>query len=90
MGLFALASIVPWKTFIATKERVQPPAGLKKNAAEELKELLRNRPWIILFPARFFSTTFIGTRDSVTIHFFKYVAKVGDEAIFWGMDRTSL
>jgi GPH family glycoside/pentoside/hexuronide:cation symporter len=91
MGLFALASIILfWITFITTKERVQPPEGQKQNAMEELKELLKNRPWVILFFAAVFSTTFIGTRDSVTIHFFKYVAKVGDEVIFWGLDKTSL
>ncbi len=91
MGLFALASIILfWITFLTTKERVQPPANQRQNVAEELKELVRNRPWVILFLVAVFSTTFIGTRDSVTIHFFKYVAKVGDEVVFWGMDKTSL
>ncbi|MBN2319397.1 MAG: MFS transporter [Acidobacteria bacterium] len=91
MGLFAVASVILfWITFLTTKERVQPPAGQKQNVAEELKELVRNRPWIILFFAAVFSTTFIVMRDSVTIHFFKYVVKSGDEAVFLGMDKTSL
>jgi glycoside/pentoside/hexuronide:cation symporter, GPH family len=91
MGLFALASIILfWIAFLTTKERVQPPQGQRQDAKEELKELLRNRPWVILFFAAIFSTTFIATRDSVTIHFFKYVAKTGNETIFLGMDRTSL
>ncbi len=91
MGLFALASVVLfWITFLTTKERVQPPEGQKQNVKEELKELLRNRPWRILFLAAIFSTTFIYIRDSVTIHFFKYVVKTGNEAILLGMDRTSL
>jgi len=91
MGLFALASIVLfWITFFTTKERVQPPAGQRQNVREELKELVKNRPWVILFFASVFSTTFIGTRDAVTIHFFKYVANLGDEVVFLGMDRTSL
>jgi glycoside/pentoside/hexuronide:cation symporter, GPH family len=91
MGLFALASIILfWIAFLTTKERVQPPQGQRQNAKEELKELFRNRPWVILFFAAIFSTTFIATRDSVTIHFFKYVVKTGNETIFLGMDRTSL
>jgi len=91
MGLFALASILLfWITFLTTKERVQPPAGQIQNVREELKELFQNRPWIILFFAAVFSTTFIATRDSVTIHYFKYVVQVSNESIFLGMDRTSL
>jgi GPH family glycoside/pentoside/hexuronide:cation symporter len=91
MGLFALASIILfWIAFLTTKERVQPPEGQLQNVKEELKELFRNRPWVVLFFAAIFSTTFIATRDSVTIHFFKYVVKAGNETIFLGMDRTSL
>jgi glycoside/pentoside/hexuronide:cation symporter, GPH family len=91
MGLFALASIILfWVTFLTTKERVQPPEGQKQNIKEELKELIGNRPWVILFFAAIFSTTFIYIRDSVTIHFFKYVVKTGKEAVFMGMDKTSL
>jgi glycoside/pentoside/hexuronide:cation symporter, GPH family len=91
MGLFALASIILfWITFLTTRERVQPPEGQRQNVKEELKELLSNRPWRILFFAAIFSTTFIYIRDSVTIHFFKYVVKTGNEAVFLGMDKTSL
>ena len=91
MGLFAIVSVILfWITFFTTKERVQPPAEQKQNVAEELKELLHNRPWVILFFAAVCSTTFIVWRDSVTIHFFKYVVKSGGEVVFWGMDRTSL
>jgi len=91
MGLFAVVSVLLfWITFITTKERVQPPARQKQNVAEELKELLRNKPWIVLFFAAVFSTTFIVMRDSVTIHYFKYVVKSGEDAVFLGMDKTSL
>jgi GPH family glycoside/pentoside/hexuronide:cation symporter len=91
MGLFALASVILfWITFLTTKERVQPPEGQKQNVKEELEELVQNRPWVILFFAAIFSTTFIYTRDSVTIHFFKYVVKSSNEAVFLGMDKTSL
>jgi glycoside/pentoside/hexuronide:cation symporter, GPH family len=91
MGLFALASIILfWIAFLTTKERVQPPLGQKQNVKEELKELFGNRPWVLLFFAAIFSTTFIYIRDSVTNHFFEYVVKAGDKAIFLWMDKTSL
>ncbi len=91
MGLFALASIILfWIAFLTTRERVQPPEGQNQNVKEELKELFRNQPWVVLFFAALFSTTFIAIRDSVTIHFFKYVIKTGSEPVFMGMDRISL
>lgn len=91
MGIFAVASVILfWICFLTTRERVQPPPGQTQNVKEELKELVRNRPWVILFFAAIFSTTFIAIRDSVTIHFFKYVVQSGSEPVFLGMDRTSL
>ncbi|NLT65801.1 MAG: MFS transporter [Acidobacteria bacterium] len=91
MALFAVASVILfWTSFATTKERVQPPEGQRQNIREELGELLKNRPWVILFFAAIFSTTFIATRDSVTIHFFKYVVRAGNETVFLGMDRASL
>jgi GPH family glycoside/pentoside/hexuronide:cation symporter len=91
MGLFAFASVILfWIAFLTTKERVQPPEGQKQNVREELKELVKNRPWVVLFFASVFSTTFIVMRDSVTIYFFKYVVKADDASILLGMDRTSL
>jgi glycoside/pentoside/hexuronide:cation symporter, GPH family len=35
-------------TFAATKERVQPPKEQKTSLGKDLKDLIRNRPWIIL------------------------------------------
>lgn len=91
MGLFALVSIALfWVTFATTKERVQPPVGQENDIKGELGELLKNKPWVVLFFAAVASVTFIVARDSVTIHYFKYVAGYGDEKVFWFLDRTSL
>lgn len=91
MGIFALVSIALfWVTFATTKERVQPPEGQTNNIREELGELIKNKPWVVLFFAAVFSVTFIVARDSVTIHYFKYVAGYGSEKVFWVLDKTSL
>lgn len=91
MAIFAIVSIALfWVTFITTKERVRPPEGQKNDIAGEVGELFKNMPWIALFFAAVFSVTFIVARDSVTIHYFKYVVKVGDEKVFWILDKTSL
>ncbi|MBN1975093.1 MAG: MFS transporter [Sedimentisphaerales bacterium] len=83
MAIFAVISVIFfWITFIATKERVKPPKGQKTNVWEELGELVRNWPWIMLLIAAVLSTTFIALRSGTTLFFFKYVIKDPGTTIF--------
>jgi GPH family glycoside/pentoside/hexuronide:cation symporter len=91
MAMFAVASVIMfWMTFATTRERVTPPPQQKTNVREELGELLRNRPWVVLLIASVLSTTFIALQAGSTIFFFKYI--VGDDRapIFLGLDRTTI
>lgn len=91
MMIFAVLSIVLFFiTFATTKERVQPPANQKNNVKGEIKELFKNKPWVILFWGAVASTTFLVMRDSVTIAYFKYVVGASEEKVFWIFDQTSL
>src|SRR5688572_29180892 len=64
MAMFAVLSVLLfWVTFATTRERVTPPAGQTSSIKGELKELGRNRPWLILLFAAAFSTTFIVMRS---------------------------
>jgi len=40
-----------WITFATTKERVTPPLGQKTDVRAELRELVRNWPWVVLLIA---------------------------------------
>jgi GPH family glycoside/pentoside/hexuronide:cation symporter len=91
MAIFAVVSVVMfWTTFATTRERVTPPAGQKTNVREELRELFRNWPWVMLLVTSVFSTTFVALRSGSTLFYFKYV--VGDDGspIFWGLDRSTV
>jgi len=78
MAIFAVASVIMfWITFATTKERVTPPPGQKTNVFEELFELFRNWPWVMLLIASVLSTTFVALRAGSTLFYFKYV--VGDD-----------
>ena len=78
MAIFAVASVIMfWITFATTKERVTPPPEQKTNVREELGELFRNWPWVMMLIASIFSTTFVALRAGSTVFFFKYV--VGDD-----------
>jgi GPH family glycoside/pentoside/hexuronide:cation symporter len=91
MAIFAVASVILfWITFATVKERVKPPPGQKTNATEELGELLRNRPWIMLLIASVFSTTFVALRAGSTLFYFKYVVGDDGSSIFLGLDRSTI
>ena len=92
MAIFAAASVLMfWVTFATTKERVEPPPGQKTNVLEELRELFRNWPWVMLLITSVFSTTFVALRSGSTLFYFKYV--VGDDGtpiLFGQLDRSTV
>jgi GPH family glycoside/pentoside/hexuronide:cation symporter len=92
MAIFAVLSVILfWITFATTKERVTPPSGQKTNVAEELLELVRNRPWVILLVATVCSTSFIGMRSGSTLFYFKYcVGDDGTPVLFGELDRVTV
>lgn len=82
MAIFAVVAVILfWTTFALTRERVSPPAGQQSDLVKELKLLIANRPWVILFIAGIFTLTNVAVRGAVTLHFFKYY--VGDDGSPW-------
>lgn len=59
-------------TFFNTRERVQPPPQQKTSVAQDLKDLFRNGPWLILLATTITFILFVAVRSSVTVHYFKY------------------
>jgi GPH family glycoside/pentoside/hexuronide:cation symporter len=92
MAIFAVLSVLLfWITFVTTKERVTPPSGQKTSVSEELLELVRNRPWLILLGATVCSTSFIGMRSGSTIFYFKYcLGDDGSPILFGQLDRVTV
>jgi GPH family glycoside/pentoside/hexuronide:cation symporter len=91
MALFAVVSVVLILiTFATTKERVKPPPQQKTNAREELAELFKNGPWVVLLITSIFSNAFSALRSGSTIFYFKYVQGYDSNALVWGLDHTTL
>jgi GPH family glycoside/pentoside/hexuronide:cation symporter len=65
---FALFSIV----FFSTKERVDPPKAQRSNFKQDLKDLFRNRPWVIMGIATVFQLIFIVIRSGSATYYVKY------------------
>ncbi len=92
MAMFAVLSVVLfWVTFATTRERVKPPPHQVASVKGELKELAKNRPWLILLFAAVFSTSFIVMRSGSTLFYFKYCAGDDGSPVLFGMlDRSTI
>lgn len=58
--------------FTFTRERVKPIREKQAPLKDDLKDLLRNRPWWILLGAGVSALIFNSIRDGATIYYFKY------------------
>jgi GPH family glycoside/pentoside/hexuronide:cation symporter len=77
--LSALAIILFFITFITTKERVKPPKEQKSYLKEDLRDLFRNKPWLLIGGATVFQLTYITIRSGSIIYYFKCF--VGDQQL---------
>jgi len=91
MAIFAVLSVaLILITFATTKERVAPPPQQKTNVREELGELFKNWPWLVLLITSIFSNAFSALRSGSTIFYFKYVQGYDSTPMFWRLDHTTV
>ena len=95
MAIFAVLSVIFfWLCFALTKERVVPPPKQSTNVKSDLKALLSNGPWMVLFIAGILTLMSIAVRSGGTMYYFKYF--IGDDgAVMFHLlgldfDRTSI
>lgn len=71
--LFAVISFILFMvTFKTTKERVAPPKAQTKNLKQDVKNLFRNRPWVILFFVGIISFVMFALQNLTIAYYFKY------------------
>nr|NQU88892.1 MFS transporter [Bacteroidota bacterium] len=71
--LFAIISFILFMiTFKTTKERVQPPKEQKQDLKEDLQNLFKNRPWVILFFVGIVSFVMFAMQNLSIAYYFKY------------------
>lgn len=79
LGIYGIAAVVFFLiTFLSTRERIQPIAKERTSVKNDLKDLSKNVPWMLLFVVTIFLILFVCIRMSVTTHYFKYY--VGEQA----------
>jgi GPH family glycoside/pentoside/hexuronide:cation symporter len=78
MTIFAVISVAMFiYTFANTRERVKVPAGQKTPLGRDLRDLMSNTPWLVLFFVGFLTLANTGLRNGAGTFYFKY--NVGDE-----------
>ena len=85
MGVFgAIAIILLYITFFSTRERVQPPKEQKSSFKEDLNDIRKNIPWIVLFVASIFWLIHNMIRNGMVAYYFNYVNGNGSK-ILWSL-----
>lgn len=73
MAIFAVLSVILFLiTFATTKERVTSTAAEKSTIRRDAVDLIRNKPWLILFAVGILFVSLTTFRGGVTMYYFKY------------------
>lgn len=73
MLIFAAVSVVFLLiSFLSVRERVQPDPNQVSSLRDDLKDLMGNKPWIILFLVSLAALIYIAIRSADIAYFFKY------------------
>ncbi len=59
-------------TFLTTKERVQPPKEQKTNLGKDLKDLIRNKPWLILLGIGLLFQVYNSIKQGIVVIYFSH------------------
>jgi GPH family glycoside/pentoside/hexuronide:cation symporter len=76
MGVFAVIAVaLLFITFATTRERVHPPAGQKSSFGQDISDLGKNVPWLVLFISALFFLVHNVVRNGSVAYYFDYVAR---------------
>jgi len=80
LAIYGVAAVILFLiTFLSTRERIQPIAKEKTSVKNDLKDLSKNMPWILLFIVTILFILFVCIRMNVTTYYFKYY--VGEQEV---------
>lgn len=80
--LFASVAVVLFLlSFLTTRERIQPPPMQKTRLRDDVRTLVANRHWVMMFIAGIVNITFAVVRGTAGIYYLKSYLKWNDERI---------
>jgi GPH family glycoside/pentoside/hexuronide:cation symporter len=73
MTVFAsLALILFVVTFATTRERIHPPVKQRSSVKQDVSDLVRNRPWLVLFGVGLLCVAFTTLKQGTILYYFTY------------------
>ncbi len=70
--LSAVMAVCMLATFYGTRERVEPPESQKTNLLHDLRDLVTNKPWLVLLVVGLFFNVYNAIRQGVTVYYFTH------------------
>ena len=68
----AVLALLMFITFYTTKERVQPPKEQKSNLKQDLKDLISNKPWLVLLVIGLLFNIYNSIKQGITVIYFTH------------------
>ena len=83
MFVFAITGVICFIiTFLTTKERITPPATQKTPLKQDLADLVKNRPWLIMLAVTILVFVTLALKGGMNIYYFKYYLTEASEIDF--------
>ncbi|MDD2798055.1 MAG: MFS transporter [Bacteroidales bacterium] len=87
MGIYSVLAVVMFlTTFFVCKERVTPVNDAKNSLKEDIKDLFKNVPWLILTVVGIMTCLYVAIRNGSIIYYFKYYANNSGSANLFGFE----
>ena len=67
-----LLALLMFITFYSTKERVLPPKEQKPNIKQDFKDLIGNKPWLVLLSVGLLFIVYNSIKQGIVIYYFTY------------------
>lgn len=83
MLVFAITGVVCFLiTFLTTRERISPPKEQKTPLIQDLTDLVKNKPWLIMLTLTVMVFITLSLKGGMNIYFFKYYLSEQSQAVF--------
>jgi glycoside/pentoside/hexuronide:cation symporter, GPH family len=83
MFFFAIVGVICLIiTFLSTKERIVPAVNEKNSVKQDLTDLFKNKPWVIMLLLTILVFITLSLKGGMVIYYFKYYLNNNAEAVF--------
>lgn len=87
MGIYSVLAVIMFlTTFFVCKERIKPINEQSNSLREDIKDLFKNVPWLILTVVGIMTCLYVAIRNGSIIYYFKYYANNAGTAHLFGFE----